>query len=256
MTKYDELLPLSPLTMAILLALADGDRHGYALMQEIEQQTDGALKPGTGSLYAGLQRLMGDTLMKRQQFCLPLFLAAYSGDPDLVMHLLDHGADPKQIDPDGNNIAHALVYVSIQHPDRALKVFDALVQHLDTSIMKAILLTENNQSMVALDIAGDLCLPDIIIAIFHTNGIYRHVRKDCGTHLHVVYDITRYMGATSCRYFSLLDLLVNVTEDDIKRMDRVNFLQSEPISSWIQQKSSDIKPYIFLWNFQYRFHIQ
>ena len=63
MTKYDELLPLSPLTMAILLALADGDRHGYALMQDIEAQTDGALKPGTGSLYAGLQRLMGDALI-------------------------------------------------------------------------------------------------------------------------------------------------------------------------------------------------
>ena len=64
MTKYDDLLPLSPLTMAILLALADGDRHGYALMQDIEKQTEGALKPGTGSLYAGLQRLMGDGLIQ------------------------------------------------------------------------------------------------------------------------------------------------------------------------------------------------
>ena len=64
MTKHDELLPLSPLSMAILLALADGDRHGYALMQDIEAQTDGALKPGTGSLYAGLQRLMGDELIR------------------------------------------------------------------------------------------------------------------------------------------------------------------------------------------------
>lgn len=63
MTQYNELLPLSPLSMAILLGLADGDRHGYALMQEIVAQTDGALKPGTGSLYAGLQRLMADGLI-------------------------------------------------------------------------------------------------------------------------------------------------------------------------------------------------
>ena len=34
-------LPLTPLSMAILLALADGERHGYALMQDIEAQTDG-----------------------------------------------------------------------------------------------------------------------------------------------------------------------------------------------------------------------
>jgi DNA-binding PadR family transcriptional regulator len=49
--------------MAILLSLADGDRHGYALMKEIEEQTDGNLRPGTGSLYAALQRLMDDGLI-------------------------------------------------------------------------------------------------------------------------------------------------------------------------------------------------
>lgn len=61
--KPDPRLPLTPLTMAILLALADGDRHGYALMQAVETQTDGALKPGTGSLYAALERLMNDGLI-------------------------------------------------------------------------------------------------------------------------------------------------------------------------------------------------
>jgi DNA-binding PadR family transcriptional regulator len=62
--QHDELLPLSPLSMAILLSLADGDRHGYALMEEIERQTEGAVRPGTGSLYAGLQRLMADGLIR------------------------------------------------------------------------------------------------------------------------------------------------------------------------------------------------
>lgn len=56
-------LPLTPLTMAILLALADGDRHGYALMQDVERQSEGTLRPGTGSLYAALQRLMDDELI-------------------------------------------------------------------------------------------------------------------------------------------------------------------------------------------------
>jgi DNA-binding PadR family transcriptional regulator len=49
--------PLTPLSMAILLALAEGDLHGYALLQEIERQTEGSLSPGTGTLYAALQRL-------------------------------------------------------------------------------------------------------------------------------------------------------------------------------------------------------
>jgi DNA-binding PadR family transcriptional regulator len=64
MTLPSDSLPLTPLSMGILLALADGDRHGYALMEEIERQTDGALKPGTGSLYAALQRLMEDGLIE------------------------------------------------------------------------------------------------------------------------------------------------------------------------------------------------
>lgn len=53
--------------MAILLALADGERHGYALMKEIEAQTEGTLKPGTGSLYAGLQRLLADGLIQEAE---------------------------------------------------------------------------------------------------------------------------------------------------------------------------------------------
>lgn len=63
----EDQLPLTPLSMAILLALADGERHGYALMQEIEAQTEGALRPGTGSLYAGLQRLMSDGLIRESE---------------------------------------------------------------------------------------------------------------------------------------------------------------------------------------------
>lgn len=55
--------PLTPLTMAILLALAKEDQHGYALMQEVEAQTEGAIIPGTGSLYAALQRLFDDGLI-------------------------------------------------------------------------------------------------------------------------------------------------------------------------------------------------
>ena len=47
--------PLTPLSMAILLALMEGPQHGYALMQEIEAKT--GRRPGTGTLYAALDRL-------------------------------------------------------------------------------------------------------------------------------------------------------------------------------------------------------
>jgi len=55
--------PLTPLSMHILLALAEHDLHGYALMQAIGEQSGGAVRPGTGSLYAAVQRLVDDGLI-------------------------------------------------------------------------------------------------------------------------------------------------------------------------------------------------
>ena len=53
-------LPLTPLSHAVLLALADADRHGYAIIKEVERQSGGELSPGTGTLYAALARLEED----------------------------------------------------------------------------------------------------------------------------------------------------------------------------------------------------
>lgn len=59
----DQTKPLSPLSLAILIALAERELHGYALMRAIEDQTEGALRPGTGTLYAALDRLTADGLI-------------------------------------------------------------------------------------------------------------------------------------------------------------------------------------------------
>lgn len=56
--------PLTPLSTAILLALAREELHGYALMQAVEAQSDGVLTPGTGTLYAALLRLLDDGLIE------------------------------------------------------------------------------------------------------------------------------------------------------------------------------------------------
>ena len=61
--NIERFLPLTPLSLAILLGLSDGPRHGYGIMREVERQTDGQLSPGAGSLYAALQRLQDDGLI-------------------------------------------------------------------------------------------------------------------------------------------------------------------------------------------------
>jgi DNA-binding PadR family transcriptional regulator len=50
-------LPLTNLSFHVLLALADGAQHGYAIGKQVEERSNGRLSPATGSLYQALRRL-------------------------------------------------------------------------------------------------------------------------------------------------------------------------------------------------------
>ena len=57
------LLPLRPSVFHILLALSDGDLHGYGIMQEVAEHTAGQIKLGPGTLYGTIKRLLNDRLI-------------------------------------------------------------------------------------------------------------------------------------------------------------------------------------------------
>jgi DNA-binding PadR family transcriptional regulator len=59
----DSLLPLPAATFHILMALADDDRHGYAIIQEIEARTGGELRLSAGTLYRSIQRMIEQDLI-------------------------------------------------------------------------------------------------------------------------------------------------------------------------------------------------
>lgn len=59
----DSSLPLTPIVFEILLALAEEDRHGYAILQAVEGRLQGRLPLRTGSLYRALARLVEDGLI-------------------------------------------------------------------------------------------------------------------------------------------------------------------------------------------------
>ena len=59
----ERFLPLSPQEFQILLSLADGDRHGYGIMQEVEGRTGGAMRLGPGTLYGAIKRMRGPGLI-------------------------------------------------------------------------------------------------------------------------------------------------------------------------------------------------
>lgn len=62
--RSNEELPLSPPVFYVLLALADQQRHGYAIMQEVEQRTGGKIRLLPGSLYSTLKRMVAASLIE------------------------------------------------------------------------------------------------------------------------------------------------------------------------------------------------
>lgn len=67
MPSPEEFLPLTPAEFQVLLALAEGERHGYALMQEVRANTDGRVRLGPGTLYTLLDRLLPSGIIEESK---------------------------------------------------------------------------------------------------------------------------------------------------------------------------------------------
>ena len=64
MTQPEELLPLTPPVFHILLALTEGERHGYSIMQEVVSTTHGIISMGPGTLYGSIKRMLAAQLIE------------------------------------------------------------------------------------------------------------------------------------------------------------------------------------------------
>ncbi len=60
-------MPLPSATFHILMAVADGDRHGYAIIQDVAARTDGAVVLSAGTLYRSIQRMLEQGLLEEAE---------------------------------------------------------------------------------------------------------------------------------------------------------------------------------------------
>jgi DNA-binding PadR family transcriptional regulator len=60
----ESFLPLPTAVFHILVALADGDRHGYAIMQDVAERTAGKVRLSAGTLYSAVRRMLEDGLIE------------------------------------------------------------------------------------------------------------------------------------------------------------------------------------------------
>jgi DNA-binding PadR family transcriptional regulator len=63
-TDKTRLSPLTPAVFYILLALAQGDKHGYEIMKQVKQDSLGQVKMGSGTLYGSIKRMLADRLIE------------------------------------------------------------------------------------------------------------------------------------------------------------------------------------------------
>jgi len=94
-------LPLTPAVFHILLAMADGDRHGYGIAQEVADSTEGRVRLGPGTLYGTLTRMTGSGLVietdsergadpRRRYYRLtPLGRSVAKAEAERLAHLVD-----------------------------------------------------------------------------------------------------------------------------------------------------------------------
>ena len=59
--------PLTPAVFHILMALADGEKHGYSIMKDVERQTNGKIKLGPGTLYGSIKRMLAAGLIEESE---------------------------------------------------------------------------------------------------------------------------------------------------------------------------------------------
>lgn len=60
----EDLIPLTPAVFHIMLALANRELHGYAIMQQVEKDTDGQIQMGPGTLYGTIKRMLAAGLVE------------------------------------------------------------------------------------------------------------------------------------------------------------------------------------------------
>src|SRR5918992_1073303 len=65
--KPDELLPLTPGMFHVLIALADGEKHGYAIIKEVARRTNDAIRLSAGTLYTLIRRFVQEAVIAESE---------------------------------------------------------------------------------------------------------------------------------------------------------------------------------------------
>jgi hypothetical protein len=131
------------------------------------------------------------------------------------------------------------VDISEKKPKVAVLVFEEIVRRINFEGARKLLLQVNHHAMTPLDLATDKQLPEMVWHLLNTVGVYKFPLRECGLYAHILYDLTGCEGIL--RGISL------ITEGELKRYDEFNFLDREPIKSWMNEKFRAVHTAVMQW---------
>ncbi len=182
-------------------------------------------------------------------FELPFALAFLSNNKDILTLLVENGLDIFGTDSKGNNVIHSLVLWSNTHAQEAIDIYLFIVYELLSSSTDRWRLVRcpNDEEITPLDLASQLWLPEMLLLILNTEGVYKLEVKNCISHRHILYDISDYEGKVYKR--SPFFYIKSIDIKTISRFEKCNFFQTEPIHTWIQVRQKAFTTVLYIWTF-------
>ena len=96
------LLPLTPGMFQVLIALADGEKHGYAIIKEVARRTDGAVSLGAGTLYAIVRRFVREGVVAETAEVTARVVSVDPMSRRVTLQFVDGSTKTVRVNPDIN----------------------------------------------------------------------------------------------------------------------------------------------------------
>ena len=170
---------------------------------------------------------------------LPLCLAAASGNKEMLQLLFTHGANVTLTDKQQYNILHCLVELSTDYPQKACTMYQNILQQIgDTSVIRDLHNRCNTDGLTALELAAELCAPEILQLFLKTDDVYRF--PICKKGLHTKYEYRIPFDKT----VTFLHRIVIASKTEIDRFCDVQFFTEVLINNILTQLFSKYKIHI------------
>jgi hypothetical protein len=198
--------------------------------------------------YSGNERSFGSRCIR---FSVPLIFAALQENKELLHLLHSKGASLTTCDAEGDNILHAIVWLSALNPKKEAnlcKMYDTILELSPVPVRKKLLLLEDIDGLRPLELAARLGTFLLFRKFIETEHVYKFVIDESPIARRVRYDLTEYecSSTNNRRQVTPLLFLRNMLYTDLEKEAAKELLESPLIQKWIDIKLQKVKYHLVM----------